>query len=290
MIRTKQVLLMAACTILSFSESAHGGPTSSEVVERARATYRSLENYSDTGVVTVKYEVNGTQNPGVRVEFKIKLKKPGQYSISWVQSGGNMLDQTFSLWRLGERPHLAIGDEVQWFEGDEQATFATAGISYGIAQVVPGLFFDRESAELNIFRDSILVADLPLSEVIDGEKCFEIVVQSATFGRVSVYIREKDYLVRRVVRTIDNRSNIEVVEPSDEELKEALREAGLEINQSNLSKLRSILKKDEAEMSIQTMVITEDHCGQDSAAWDSDAVKKTVRALEDIATQWDLED
>jgi hypothetical protein len=114
------------------------------LLERVERRYRSAESYQAAGeaVTIILQPEDGTESE-VTVRFCMRLARPDFYRIVWTQRQDFAQSTVGALWNAGGGPALYLEDRQAYstLPSDEVAFSAAAGMSMGVAYLIPMLFF-----------------------------------------------------------------------------------------------------------------------------------------------------
>jgi len=246
----KSIFAVAAGLGLLLAASACGQETDARAILKSTAeNYAGLPAFRATGQAGMTMQGApvgfGGTNPFSNVTFSIALKKPGSYRIVWQQGGGPRGRSESAVWNAGDGAYLCMGIVGSYTRlgRDEMAISGATGISAGVAQEVPALFFS--DLELGWTFAGLQDPELVGSEKIGDEDCHVIRGEVPSIGSETVWISKKRNLLIRS-KTEFTRTEEDFTAPdelTDAELDEAAEAMGLAAGDEARRRIREIMER-----------------------------------------------
>lgn len=223
-------------------------PDPAEILRRVEAAYHALDTYQSEGRVGVEMEHGGRP---IRLEtrFTIRLQKPRSYLITWESQ--LPVQQSGAVWSSGQQPYLFMSGVGAYSKlpEDEIALAAATGISGGVANTIPSLFFETEHDHHSTPFDRLLEPRLEGVEEVYGIPCYRISSPSELSRQETFWISVDGYLLVKYARALEvvgGKTAIPVW--TDRELDRSLEAMGLELTEENRTRSRARMQEAAEQM------------------------------------------
>lgn len=242
--------MLACLPLLLFftapAEAADSKVDADTVLARARHAYRLAPAYRAEGMVTSHIiDADKGRETTLSGRFTMQLGRPRLYRITWSQQVDSLPSREGAVWNAGEGPRLlqAEADTCSALADDRLALAAATGVSMGVANFIPHLFFDlgKDTDSLSRLKEATYETDAEM----DGRTCHVIRGTASDTITVRLWIDASTYEIRRIENAFGGSPRIDLT-PEDEA--EALRAAGREVNEANRRAVRSALAKARAAL------------------------------------------
>lgn len=178
-------------------------PSATEILNKVTATYKTMKSYKAKGTITSVTEYKSSSGKA-EFSFSILLKKPNMYIITWNQTNLRPREvYSCVLWSDGTQRYL-LNKKVNFlykFANDEIALRA-ARFSGGPVYIIPTLLLpvlNENDAPFSWLKNQ----KVENIERIGDEDCYVISGTSATSKRETIWISNKNYLIRKYYRELD---------------------------------------------------------------------------------------
>jgi hypothetical protein len=213
-------------------------PDPFEILRRVDAAYHALDTYQSAGRVVVDIKHEGRP---IRLEtmFSIRLQKPRSYLITWESQ--LPVQQSGAVWSSGQQPYLFMSGVGAYSKlpDDEIALAAATGISGGVANTIPSLFFETEHNHSTPF-DRLIDPRLEGVEVVHGIPCYRISSPSELSRQETFWISVDGYLMVKYARALEVAGGKTAIPVwTDKELDRSLEAMGLELTEENRTRSRA---------------------------------------------------
>jgi outer membrane lipoprotein-sorting protein len=198
--------VITAVVILMFSvmNTLYSGEMpAGDILRKSAEKYKSLKTYSDTGSVRSEVVYNGSRI-SVDISFKILMKKPDLYLITWSQKSSMIpVPQKSAVWNDGQQAYLYIST-MRAFSKLPNAKFglaSSAGISDGITNFIPSLFFEF-FYKSDSFIKKLKKPKVSGTEFLDGDECYVITASASFTKKITLWISKSTFLIRKSSKEI----------------------------------------------------------------------------------------
>jgi hypothetical protein len=182
-----------------------GDPSAQEVLAEVEVTYRDLETYVSEGTIEGKISLGGMEEEG-EVAFRLLLKKPNLYLITWKAKDGEGEGEG-AIWNGGSQPYTYYrvegpdGDRYSYCKArdDSSAIAAANGVSHGASSTIPPLFFPEFYPDWQRGLSSVFVENARIDRVeeVQGEACYVITGPSASCKEETYWIsKSRNFIVK----------------------------------------------------------------------------------------------
>lgn len=259
--------LSIMCTVILWGSTGYtADPTPVEILEQAKTAYAGLTSYQSEGTITADVETQAVKINTV-TQFKIQVKKPNQYLVTWSQKSSPLQaqPQVGAVWSDGTQPYFFMGALKAYSKMDQDimALSAATGISGGAAHTIPSLLLEAFMGQPTVL-DRLQEPRLTGKVNVDGEECWVLTGPSMVSSKEVLWISTKDHLLRKYERSLTPPAQDTVPpEISDEQLKKAMESLGQEMTEDSVEKMRAMMKRSRdmlAQAKLQG-VSTEQHTG-----------------------------
>lgn len=219
-----------------------------KVIDETRSFYNSMQSYSSDVTVTWDGEINGEPHHTV-TSGVIKLLKPDLYNIRWFEKGGaSMSGGRGVVWNSGAGHFMFTSYAYTQSPSAEANLSAATGVSAGIADTLPGAFFDLHKG----FAAGLTDIKFTGKETVGGEECFVIEAASAHSPKITFWLSPRKFIVKK--QHLLDMQDIDKMMPeyTDDQLKESLAAMGREATSENMEGLKKMM-----EFSKKTMMDTD---------------------------------
>ena len=228
--------------------SAHGcreDITPSEVFEKVKTAYKSMDTYKSQGTITSNIDTGGMKM-NTETSFSIILKKPNLYLISWTQKNMAMpgMPQSGAVWSDGAQPYLYMGGMNAYSKmgSDELALGSATGISGGAAYTIPSLFLSVFKGQPDPFS-RIKDPQIEKTEKVGKEDCYVISGSSSISKKETFWVSKTSYMIKKYGRSLEPpEGGVAMPEMTDERLEEAIKGMGQEVTEESKQKMRAMMK------------------------------------------------
>jgi len=241
--------------------------TAKQLIKSVKETYKKLDAFSADG--TVLSEFGGEKPFKMESPFKIILRKPNTYLITWEDfhpyfqtSYGNS-----AIWNDGDGAYSYSSVTNTWNKSrSDSSSFATsAGVSATLSSDIPKLFYAMDDVALSSFSiDTLRNRKIMESVKIDGTDCFVLTGDAIVSKEIKIWIDKKTYLIRKVYASHEPSKDYkpETMFPSftREEAKEILEEEGVNVTDEAITKLI----KDNEEFKKEFIDLTSKHSSKNA--------------------------
>ena len=226
------------------------GLTAKEILAKLEAQYGGLRSLSVEGRVISDLEMPGgkapaAQNldemkwdlgtPGRVTIFSVRLAKPNLYRIEWSQNITAGYTNTGAAWSAGNGDFLLLGGKTQPIEGGmDMALAAATGVSGGVANTLPSVFFQRQT---NWLKSLSNLALLP-QEQVGKDLCY--VLSGELNGVKLVLWVSSDYRLKQKRQVLGGQ--MKMPEVSDEDMKKTLKQLGQDASPEALERMKETMK------------------------------------------------
>ncbi|MBN2457044.1 MAG: M48 family metalloprotease [Sedimentisphaerales bacterium] len=248
------------------------------IIQKVLDKYKTMESYSAIGEVISDMDMSGAlddmpelrseikdskvlqdilkKSKKLKHEFSIKLAQPGLYNIEWEQKIHPTFSNTGAVWSSDGKEHFLFNAGRKTSPKDRKWALAMAtGVSGGVANTTPSLFFDGQSAILR----GLQAVNIRSEEQIDGDRCYVLSGQLAGMT-MNFWISKKTLLIRQRQQILSGKFEMpEIPELSDEQIEEALKITGQRITPEAIKEFKEAGKSAPTQMSKIKGIITETH-------------------------------
>ena len=246
---TRKKLFAFAILMMLIAHGCAEDITPSEIFEKVKSAYKSMDTYKAQGTITANIDTGGTET-NLETTFSIILKKPNLYLISWTQKNKPMagMSQSGAVWSDGAQPYLYMGGTNAYSKmgSDELALASATGISGGAAFTIPSLFF-------SVFKDQpdrfsrLKDPQIEKTEKVGEEDCYVISGSSSISKKETFWVSKTSYLIKKYSRSLEppegGRQMPEMPEMTDEQLEETIKVMGQEVTEESKQKMREMMKR-----------------------------------------------
>jgi beta-lactamase regulating signal transducer with metallopeptidase domain len=248
------------------------------IIQKVLDKYRTMESYSAIGEVISDMDMSGAvddmpelrseikdsklfqdilkKSKKLKHEFRIKLARPGLYNIEWEQKIHPTFSNTGAVWSSNGKEHFLFNAGRKASPKDRTWALAMAtGVSGGVANTIPSLFFDGQLAILR----GLQAVNIRSEEQIDGDRCYVLSGQLAGMT-MNFWISKKTLLIRQRQQILSGKFEMpEIPELSDEQIEEGLKITGQRITPEAVKEFKEAGKSAPVQMSRIKGTITETH-------------------------------
>ena len=243
---TRKKLFAFAILMMLIAHGCAEDITPSEIFEKVKAAYMSMDTYKAQGTITANIDTGGTET-NLETTFSIILKKPNLYLISWTQKNMPMagMSQAGAVWNDGAQPYLYMGGTNAYSKmgSDELALGGATGISGGAAFTIPSLFlsvFKNQPDPSSRLKDP----QIEKTEKVGKEDCYVISGSSSISKKETFWVSKKSYLIKKYSRSLEPpEGGIAMPEMTDEQLEEAIKGMGQDVTEESKQKMREMMKR-----------------------------------------------
>jgi predicted Ser/Thr protein kinase/outer membrane lipoprotein-sorting protein len=210
-----------------------------EIMRKMGEKYAALSSLSASGhVVSEVAPTPGGKATSIKQTFTLNLGRPDFYRITWNNPSLPEVVRQGAAWSAGDGHKVLIAGKVGTFLNRETALAAATGVSGGVAQTVPSLFFKVDPQGL---VQSLKNATLLPEETVDAVPCHVVAANQAT-NKMTLWIAKKDGLLKKVQLQCGKDSvpgtTQALDEVSDKSLRKLLKSMGQESTPEAVGKLR----------------------------------------------------
>jgi len=236
----------------------------SEIVQKVIEQYNSLTSYSASGKSLSIIDMSGvdpSKIPGIsgdkladgrnseefkkaiskpqRLEsdFTVKLGRPDFYRVEWEGLMGPTKSKG-AAWSAGDGDFLLMDmEQIKYakMKSRELALAAATGLSAGVANTMPQIFFKGSSSLLNMFKSSTRGDD----ETIEGDDCY-VLTGSAMGLKVILWVNKSNYLIKQKRQVLGGQ--MEIPDMSEEKLQEGLKQLGGNASEKQKAQMKDAMK------------------------------------------------
>lgn len=243
---TRKKLFTFAILMMLIAHGCAEDITPSEIFEKVKAAYKSMDTYKAQGTITANIDTGGTEM-NLETTFSIILKKPNLYLISWTQKNMPMagMSQAGAVWSDGAQPYLYIGGTNAYSKmgSDELALAGATGISGGAAFTIPSLFlsvFKNQPDPFSRLKDP----QIEKTEKVGKEDCYVISGSSSISKKETYWVSKKSYLIKKYYRSLEfPEGGRQMPEMTDEVLEETIKSMGQDVTEESKQKMREMMKR-----------------------------------------------
>ena len=243
---TRKKLFAFAILMMLIAHGCAEDITPSEVFEKVKSAYKSMDTYKAQGTITANIDTGGTETK-IETTFSIILKKPNLYLISWTQKNMPMagMSQAGAVWSDGAQPYLYIGGTNAYSKmgSDELALASATGISGGAAFTIPSLFlsvFKNQHDPFSRLKDP----QIEKTEKVGKEDGYVISGSSSISKKETYWVSKKSYLIKKYSRSLEPpEGGIAMPEMTDEQLEEAIKGMGQDVTEESKQKMREMMNR-----------------------------------------------
>lgn len=224
--------------------------TPSNIFKKVETVYKSMDTYKAQGTITSSVDAGGMK-VNTEISFRILLKKPNLYLISWTQNNMPIpgMTQSGAVWSDGTQPYVYMGpmNAYSKMTSDEIALSFTTIISGFATFTIPSMFLSVfKECPSQLFRMKDL--KLETAEKLEDEDCYVISGASATSNKETFWISKSRYLILRCQRfcEIPERGLPATSKMTDEQIEAAIKAMGQKVTEDSKQKMRDMLKQSEA--------------------------------------------
>ena len=240
----KRLFAFAILVMLSVHGCAEDR-TPSEIFEKIKAAYKSMDTYKSQGTITSNIDTGGMK-VNTETTFSIILKKPNLYLTSWTQKNMTMPDmpQSGAVWSDGAQPYLYMGGMNAYSKmgSDELALGSATGISGGAAYTIPSLFlfvFKGQPDPFSRLKDP----QIEKTEKVRKEDCYVISGSSSISKKETFWVSKTSYMIKKYDRSLEPpEGGVAMPEMTDEQLEEAIKSMGQEVTEGSKQKMRAMMQ------------------------------------------------
>ena len=217
------------------------------IIKKVEAAYAALETYEAEGEIVSNIEMRTTKNSSVK-SFTLRLKKPDLFRVTWDDQGADdvVLKNGGAAWVENGKAlfFMTATSRISEMESGRMALAAATGVSSGAANTIPSLFFDEGFGGGTIFTSGEqlkLVREEPIGEAM----CYVLSGPSVLTKELTVWIGKRDFLVRKMFRSLERAADQEPValpKMTDKMIEDSLRATGQEVSKESLSRMREMIK------------------------------------------------
>lgn len=241
--RPRWLASAAAAALLLCSTFQNRGQVAEIISGVTRESYKKLKSYSSEGTITTVIDLTETpagkaarlrgfnggelgadssfMKPQTRTTaISIKLRREGEYRITWRQKVGATHTNEGVVWNAGEGDFIRVPDRgVGRAPNRDLALTGATGLSGGASHTIPSLFYGLAPDSLSEIQG---LAQHP-DETLDDDLCF--VLSGKLNGQgVKLWIRKRDYLILQRKQIIGGANVLPSL--TDEEARNAIKAAG----------------------------------------------------------------
>ena len=235
---TRKKLFAFAILMMLIAHGCAEDITPSEIFEKVKAAYRSMDTYKAQGTITVNIDTGGTER---------NLEKPNLYLISWTQKNMPMagMSKSGAVWSDGAQPYLYMGGTNAYFKmgSDELALASATGISGGAAFTIPSLFlsvFKNQPDPFSRLKDP----QIEKTEKVGKEDCYVISGSSSVSKKETFWVSKTSYLIKKYSRSLEPpEGGIAMPEMTDEQLEQTIKGMGQDVTEESKQKMREMMKR-----------------------------------------------
>lgn len=243
---TRKKLFAFAILMVLIAHGCAEDITPSEIFEKVKTAYKSMETYKAQGTITSEIDTGETKM-NIETSFSIILKKPNLYLISWTQKNMAMpgMSQSGSVWSDGTQPYLYMGGMNAYSKmgSDELALGGATGISGGAAFTIPSLFlsvFKEQPAPFSRLKDP----QIEMTEKVGEEDCYVISGSSSVSKKEAFWVSKTSYLIKKYYRSLGPpEGGRQMPEMTDEQLEEAIKGTGQEVTDESKKNMREMIER-----------------------------------------------
>ena len=254
-------------------------PSASEIVRKVVEQYESLISYSATGKAVSIIDMSGidpstisgmsgdksptdkdaaefkkamSKPQRMESEFSVKLAKPDFYRVEWEGQSG-LAKSKGAAWSSGDGDFLFMEmgqTKYAKMKSRELALASATGLSGGVANTMPQIFFRGTASLLNIFKNATRGDD----ESIDGEDCY-VLTGNAMGLKVLLWINKNNYLIKQKQQVLGG--NLEIPEMSEDKMAEGLKQLGGKPSAAQKAQIKDAVKNVRALTSQMKGTMTE---------------------------------
>lgn len=229
--------LLAGPTLVSIfatSRALGQSPSAADILAQSRKAYGAMRSYSSVGGVRSTFGDRAPQEHATTT-FTLRLARPDLYRIEWHQ-GLTKLPFDGAAWSAGDGYFLLTpGQTKPGPAKDLDTALAMAtGVSAGVANWVPGVFFDRPQNMFTLLRDVTLGPD----ETVEGEPCY-VLRARLNENATTLWISKRSQLLRQI-RSDAAKGPMEMPEPTDDLIRESLRAMNREPTDAAIAEMREM--------------------------------------------------
>ncbi|MEO5803998.1 MAG: hypothetical protein ABIR24_10750, partial [Verrucomicrobiota bacterium] len=265
----------------SFPQNSKDSRTlsASEIVRNVVEQYESLTSYSASGKsvsIIDMSEVDPSNIPGMsgdksapgktseefkkamskpqrmESEFSVKLAKPDFYRVEW-QGQTGLAQSKGAAWSSGDGDFLFLDmgqTKYARMKTRELALASATGLSGGVANTMPQIFFRGSASLLNLFKNATRGDDA----TIDGKDCF-VLTGNAMGLKVLLWIDKSNYLIKQKQQVLGG--NLEMPEMSEDKMEEGIKQIGGKPNAAQKAQMKDAMKNARALTSQMKGTMTE---------------------------------
>ena len=220
------------------------------ILQSARRLYGSLDWFSADGEAISRMKLMGADTTS-SLAFSLRLGRPDRYLVSWghqktrVNGTQGAVDESGdepegAVWNAGAGPYNYARQFGAYAraQSDETARAMATGISQGVANTIPSLFFGGPGTAADIEA-----ARLEGTEAIDGEECWVVSGPSRVSEKETVWISTRRLVVRQYRRSAKPPAGVQPMpDLSDERIDEGLGAAGIDKTPENRAQLKAMME------------------------------------------------
>ncbi len=236
---TVAFLFLGACRLASAQS-----PDASQLLREVQAKYASLQSYSDVGearlALIMRTPGDGAQGAGdapaeiPTKSFRIKLARFQMFSIAWAENGGAFKSKG-ALWSDGGYRHFKMGEIKAEPQSTEEGFGMATGVSGGVAQTVPSVFFNLQGNAISAMQGALLSGQ----ESIDGEDCYVVKSHSEKIDR-TLWISKTSKLIRQARADIFADPAQILMKMSDFDFKVGLEKLGKKVTDETVQEIQAM--------------------------------------------------
>ena len=227
------------------------------ILARVRHAYRLAPAYRSEGTVTSHIiEADEGRETTITGRFTLQLGRPRLYRITWSQQIDPFPAEEGAVWNAGDgaRLWLAGPGTCSTMTDDRVALASATGVSMGVANFIPHLFFDLGEGTDPLGR--LTGPEHETDTEIDGHPCHVIKATLSDAITVRLWVDAATHELRRIENAFGGTPRLDLT-PEEEE--ETLRAMGSEINEENRRELRAAMARARAALGNVRGKTVQDH-------------------------------
>ena len=241
---TRTVALVATMFMLGTNVCGEDIPPN-EILERVAAAYKDMTTYKAEGTISSDISTGGTKMK-TETSFRILLKKPNLYLISWMQENVTTpsSSQSGAVWSDGTQPYLYMGmmNAYSKVGRDELALGGATGISGGAAFTIPSLFLPVFMGVPAPFS-RLKAPQIEMTQKVGEEDCYVISGPSSVSKKEAFWVSKTDYVIKKYYRSLEiPEGGTLIPEMTDEQLEEAINAMGEEVTEESKKNMSEMME------------------------------------------------
>jgi outer membrane lipoprotein-sorting protein len=195
-------LVVSAILLVLFSPMSTAAESAQDVLSKMAQAYASLESYSDSGVVLVRFRADATPE---ETTFETAFARPMFFRFAWVSHHPypplRHLERRSVIWFDGTAAYLKSEgtSEVAKIEPQKSLSSAVAGatgVSAGSAHHVVRLLMPAEISGFSL--KDLKAPTLETTEDVEGTSCHHIRGTTPQGVQIDIWVAATDHLIRRI--------------------------------------------------------------------------------------------